>query len=72
MRRAIASAALWGALSGCVGGAKLEDHEYACRAPSDCISGYFCHPLRFICVKIGTSTTTADAGALDTGLLDAH
>ena len=68
--------ALWVALlalSGCLGGAELKDYEYACRAPSDCVSGYFCHPRRFVCVTIGTSTTTADAGgAIDAELIDAH
>lgn len=70
MSRALACVALLG-LSGCLGGAELKDYEYACRAPSDCVSGYFCHPRRFICVTIGTSTTSADVG-LDVEPSDAH
>ncbi|MFO0724972.1 MAG: hypothetical protein U1E65_14425 [Myxococcota bacterium] len=42
----------------CLGSEKLEDYEYVCRAPSDCVEGYFCHPRRYVCVLIGTSTLT--------------
>lgn len=51
----------------------LEGKTYPCREPADCAEGFFCHPGRFVCVTIGTSTVS-DASAMlirDAGFEDA-
>jgi hypothetical protein len=51
-------------LSACLDDLKLEERTFPCREPGDCAEGFFCHPQRFVCVPIGTSTVTGDAGAI--------
>jgi hypothetical protein len=50
------------AISGCAGDFDIDKQTYPCRAASDCVKGYECHPTRFICVLSGT-----DAGAASDG-----
>lgn len=35
------------------------DAPFPCRAPEDCVEGYECAEGRWVCVPVGTSTTTS-------------
>jgi len=49
---------------------RLDERTFPCRVPEDCVGGFFCHPARFVCVRVGTATAS-DAGRMDARLQDA-
>lgn len=53
---------------GCLRGVSLDDQVFPCRSAADCIDGYTCDAVRFVCVTRGTESR--DAGPLV--LLDAQ
>ncbi len=55
---------LCGALVACVGDFGLEDELFPCRAPEDCVEGFECHPQRYVCVEVGSSTTATQSASL--------
>lgn len=57
---------LVGSTSACLRDVALDAQPYPCRSAADCVPGYLCDPIRFVCVVEGTRTTTvADGGATD-------
>jgi hypothetical protein len=54
-------------LGACLADYDVEGMTFPCRAPDDCVEGYECHPMKYVCVKTGTSST---AVGLDAGLAD--
>lgn len=54
-------------LAACLGDWELEKKTFVCREPKDCVTGYYCHPVRYVCVPIGTSTRAIDGGGLGLG-----
>ena len=54
--------------AGCVSGIDVADASFPCRVPEDCIEGFVCDPVRFVCVE---SNAPVDAGVADEGPVDA-
>ena len=54
-------------LGACLDDYDVEGMTYPCRAAEDCVEDFECHPTRWVCVRAGTSSTSAglDAGAAD-------
>ncbi len=59
-RALLLTAALTGA--GCLQGVDLDQRVFPCRSAADCVEGFLCHPARFVCVAVGTATSTPDSG----------
>lgn len=67
MKRWLFAFALLGASSAvaCLDDFDVEGQTYPCRKDADCVEGYRCDVVRWVCVE--ASMATLDAGFLDAG-----
>src|SRR5262249_30331322 len=52
-------------LCGCLSDLELDQKNFACRDPADCVDGFVCDPQRFVCVRPGSDggvVVTTDGG----------
>ena len=61
--RALLALLLVAVAAGCLGPSNLEDASFPCRGANDCVEGWVCEPVRFVCVPEGAPAT--DAGVSD-------
>ena len=61
-------------LAACLDDWAIDEQTFPCRVPADCVSGFACHPERFVCVPaddVETGENTADETSMDAGFSDA-
>ncbi|MBI2375611.1 MAG: hypothetical protein HYV07_16570 [Deltaproteobacteria bacterium] len=54
----------------CLSDLELEERTFPCRSADDCVDGFVCDPIRFVCLRPGTDGGVVDSGALATGIGD--
>lgn len=65
--RLLAFGAFLAGISACLNDWNVDDQTFPCRTEDDCVEGFECDPVRFVCVEQGTASVAADASIGDTG-----
>lgn len=59
MARPVLLCVLLATSTACLRDVDLDAQPYPCRSAADCVAGYVCEPIRFVCVVAGAQTSTA-------------
>lgn len=56
-------------VSACVDDMNVEDMAFPCRSPADCVAEFECHPVRYVCVPVGSSLAVEPDAGPDAGAM---